>query len=322
MTPQDLCHHVNDIILPALEIQVTISELTACRWLKIKLGYKCKEAKKGIYIDGHKRPDVIKEREAFIKQIDEYELYVTYNFCHMIMLIWPDYRMMATYHDGTLDCIPPTLAPGEKEHVVVFQDKSIFHANEYCQQSWMAENQQAIWKKGHGRAVHVSDFISETIGRIALSEDQIAEQMTWLANLRLPAFEARKIIYPRKGFDMWWDLTQLIKQVELTIKVFEYTHPDCVAIFVFDWSSAHEGFAENALNVNNMNIHHGARQRKLHDTVIPLNNPPPAQGEEDMRGHVQRMYFPDDHPKPELRGKPKGIKVILQERKSIWDKYT
>jgi len=51
------------------------------------------------------------------------------------MLIYPDYRMMATYHNGTLDCIPPMLAPGEKEHVVVFQDKSIFHANEYCQQS-------------------------------------------------------------------------------------------------------------------------------------------------------------------------------------------
>jgi len=42
----------------------------------------------------------------------------------------------------------------------------------------MAEDQQAIRKKGHRRAVQVSDFISETIGWIALSEDQVAEQMT------------------------------------------------------------------------------------------------------------------------------------------------
>jgi len=61
-------------------------------------------------------------------------------------------------------------------------------------------------------------------------------------------------------------------------------HTNCTAIFIFDWSSAHKGFAENAPNINNMNINPGGRQRKLRDTVIPLNNPDPAPGEEDMRG--------------------------------------
>ena len=75
--PQMLCLHVNDVILPALEIKAKISELTAKQWLKLKLGYECKEAKKGIYIDGHECPDVIKEREVFIAQINTYELYVT-----------------------------------------------------------------------------------------------------------------------------------------------------------------------------------------------------------------------------------------------------
>jgi hypothetical protein len=77
MTPQVLCHHINQTLLPALEIKATISESTAQRWLKYKLGYECKEARKGIYIDGHERPDVIKEREAFIDQINRYEWYVT-----------------------------------------------------------------------------------------------------------------------------------------------------------------------------------------------------------------------------------------------------
>jgi len=75
--PQMLCLHVNDVILPALEIEAKISKTTAKRWLKLRLGYECKEAKKGIYIDGHERPDVIKEREAFIAQINIYEPYVT-----------------------------------------------------------------------------------------------------------------------------------------------------------------------------------------------------------------------------------------------------
>jgi hypothetical protein len=96
------------------------------------------------------------------------------------------------------------------------------------------QDQQAIQKKRHGQVVHVSDFISETIGQIKLSRDQISEQLTQLAEYRLPAFEAQKIIYPRKGFDVWWDLTQLIDQVKHTITIFEHTHPDCVVIFIFD----------------------------------------------------------------------------------------
>ena len=80
VTPRTLCHHTNKVILPALGIQATISESTARRWLKFRLGYECKEAKKGVYIDGHERPDVIKEREAFINQLDRYEQYVICDF--------------------------------------------------------------------------------------------------------------------------------------------------------------------------------------------------------------------------------------------------
>jgi hypothetical protein len=46
----------------------------------LRLGYECKEAKKGIYIDGHECPDVIKEWEAFISEIGGYQQYVTYDF--------------------------------------------------------------------------------------------------------------------------------------------------------------------------------------------------------------------------------------------------
>jgi hypothetical protein len=158
------------------------------------------------------------------------------------------------------------------------------------------QDQQVIWKKGHGWVVHVSDFISETIGQIKLSRDQISKQLTQPAEHHLPAFEAWKIIYPGKGFDAWWDLTQLIDQVKHTITIFEHTHPDCVAIFIFDQSSAHEGFAENALNVNNINVGIRKKQRKLHNTVIPLSNPEPAPSEEDTCSQVQKMCFLDDHP--------------------------
>lgn len=77
VTPRIFCRHTNEVILPTLGIDTTITESTAQRWLRLKLGYQCKEAKKGIYIDGHERPDVIKEREEFIDQIfNRFEWYV------------------------------------------------------------------------------------------------------------------------------------------------------------------------------------------------------------------------------------------------------
>jgi hypothetical protein len=62
ITPKLLCHHVNETILPALDLtqkNASISEQTAVNWLK-KLGYSCKDVRKGVYHDGHERPDVIK----------------------------------------------------------------------------------------------------------------------------------------------------------------------------------------------------------------------------------------------------------------------
>jgi len=202
------------------------------------------------------------------------------------------------------------------------QDETVFHTNEYHRRVWLAQDQQPICKKGGGRAIHVSDFISKTIGRIRLTPEQISEQLLLHPNLWLASFKARKIIYPGKGFDDWWDLKQLIKQIKMTISIFEITNRNCVTIFVFDQSSAHEGFAEDALNVNHMNVNPGGKQKRLHDTIIPLSNLDPAPSEEDTHGNIQRMCFTDDHDDPELRGHPKGLCAVLMECKSVWDKYT
>ena len=46
-------------------------------------------------------------------------------------------RLMATYDDKTLECIPPTLGPGEEEHVLVPQDECINSNNEGHCWMWM-----------------------------------------------------------------------------------------------------------------------------------------------------------------------------------------
>jgi len=77
VAPQTFYNHINTAILPILGINASISESTVQQWLQLKLGYQCKEATKGMYVDGHECPDVIKERESFIERIcNNFEQYV------------------------------------------------------------------------------------------------------------------------------------------------------------------------------------------------------------------------------------------------------
>ena len=63
MTVLDFCNWVNGTLLPMVRehhqnIPSNISISTACRWLH-KLGFKPSSSRKGVYIDGHERDDVV-----------------------------------------------------------------------------------------------------------------------------------------------------------------------------------------------------------------------------------------------------------------------
>ena len=113
--------------------------------------------------------------------------------------------------------------------------------------------------------------------------------------------DARKIIYPGSQGDKWWDMEQLIDQVKSTITIFNKAHPDSIALFVFDCSSAHAALAPDALHAFDMNKSNGGKQRRQHDTVIPMSNPDPTH-----RGKPQKMT--------DEQGQQKGLKQVLEER--------
>lgn len=81
ITPHQLCHQINEVVIPALGLtgpNSSISEQTAINWLH-KLGYLCKDIKKGIYHDGHECPDVVVYRKTFLEQMQKYERCVTHH---------------------------------------------------------------------------------------------------------------------------------------------------------------------------------------------------------------------------------------------------
>lgn len=92
--------------------------------------------------------------------------------------------------------------------------------------------------------------------------------------------------------------------------------PDKAFVFIFDNSSAHGSFAPDALTVTKMTVNPaGKNTPNMHDTIIPSNNP------HRVGGTIQNMQFPShlpcEHQYKIYEGKPKGMQVILEERKLI-----
>jgi len=157
ISPIKLQRDINETIIPGLGLDLgkaTISENCARHWLK-RLGYELTMVKKGIYIDGHERPDVVDYRKTFLNTIAKNE------------------HLRNMYDDKDLEIIQPTLNPMEWKHIPIHHDESIFRPNELQQRVWVMGGKMLLQKKGQGKAIHVSDFITEETGRLSLSEEQV-----------------------------------------------------------------------------------------------------------------------------------------------------
>ena len=76
------------------------------------------------------------------------------------------------------------------------------------------------------------------------------------------------------------------------IAEFKYPPEKNIVVFIFDQSSCHKAYANNAHIASRMNVRPGGKQPCMHDTV--------------WAGQVQKLV--DD------KGVPKGMKKVLEER--------
>jgi hypothetical protein len=115
---------------------------------------------------------------------------------------------MPTFTGDNLEIqINPELNEGEKPHHVVTHDETTFQSNDGLKSGWMPEGEQPLRKKGQGRSIHVSEFITNTIGRLKLNQQQIYEFGESVPH------EARVMMNPGKNFDGRWNVEKLIDQV-------------------------------------------------------------------------------------------------------------
>ncbi|TFL05134.1 hypothetical protein BDV98DRAFT_501471, partial [Pterulicium gracile] len=136
--------------------------------------------------------------------------------------------------------------------------------------------EQPLKKKGVGRGVHCSDFVSSVHGHLV---------------------EAGKSLEYGKNHEGYWP--QTCSQSRYFVLFNSTRHPGHFAVVLVDNSRGHLTYAKNALRVGDMNFNSGGSQPCMRARWYKCA---------DGLRVSQQMVFPEDYETTDLRGKPKGMK--------------
>ena len=71
--------------------------------------------------------------------------------------------------------IPPILEPNEKEIILITHDECIFYSNDGKRGVWAKSGELPLRKKGNGRSIMISEFLTDECGRLKLNPQQHQE---------------------------------------------------------------------------------------------------------------------------------------------------
>ena len=278
MTAASFCEWVNNELLPSSTLPPffprTITVRTATRWLH-KLGFQPMSHKKGAYVDGHEREDVVTYRKHYLKELDELRK------SHLPPPPCSD------EHDTT----PHDATELRKSLILIFHDESIFNTNEGQTWIWGTGDRPYIQPKTKGAGIMVSDFITQHHGFLRLTDQQHAIITSWKPNFPKSARVLLEYGGDKEGY---WSAEKFMANVKDAADIADFLYPTELhtIVWLFDQSSCHRAFSDTALNVRRMNVRPGGAQPCMRDTV--------------WAGRVQKLV--DD------MGIPRGMRKVLEER--------
>ncbi|RPA79191.1 hypothetical protein BJ508DRAFT_363381 [Ascobolus immersus RN42] len=221
----------------------SVTERQIRRWLH-KLGYSWKDIRKGVYIDGHEREDVVEYRAKFVEQMQNIF----------------DSGLLVRLDEETGEVImpkPENIPNGRKPIMLFTHDESTFNANDGIRSAWLLKGHQILRPKARGKGIMVSDVITQ-IGRLVVP-DHITEADMIKAGLNPGRRDAAEML--EYGKDNWWDSEKMCKHIlEVVEPMAKLVYPDCELVFLFDNATNHSCFAPDALNVTEMNLNPGGKQ--------------------------------------------------------------
>ena len=283
MTVTSFCQWVNNELLPNSILEPgyprKVALETARKWLH-ELGFEVLQMSKGVFIDGHERPDVVESRVEFLKKMTE---------CGFLRPNNAPSKEAAQ----ALPAVPHMSKEEGEKHIVWFHDESAYNTTEDTPTLWGEKGKQPIKPKGRGSSIMVSHFIEEKDGYLALSDEQYDfEVMNTDQEVEKSACVLLEIGENREGY---WNSDLFMEQIAKAVKIAEVKYPPSQGYhhtWCFDHSCNHTAFADDALLAAKMNKGPGGKQRNMHDTV--------------WNGQPQTMTLPD--------GRPKGAELVLRER--------
>ena len=135
-------------------------KVTARKWLH-ELGFHIIDAKKGTYVDGNERSDVVKYRAKFLRKM------VALRFLNRDNAPTPEARLALP------EDLETPRADVLSKTIVLFHDESTFQANDYEQTQWRTKGDHFLVPKSKGTGIIVSDFISEQDGYLKLTDEEL-----------------------------------------------------------------------------------------------------------------------------------------------------
>ena len=282
MTVSSFTSWVNKTLLPNSALDPGFPRSISCetgrRWLH-SMGFFVKKSSKGIYVDGHERPDVVDSRKTFIYRM------VELGFLHS----------SNAPNENAAACLPPVTSSVTENDItktiIWFHDESTFNANEDQTTQWGDHSMQVIRPKSKGAGLMVSDFVEEKGGYLALSDAEYDLEKELDASIK----QSARVLFEYGNNHGYWDSEKFLKQMDDALKIAEIKYPPSGGyrhVFLFDHSCGHTAYSKDALVASRMNRKDGGKQPRMRDTV--------------WEGNTQRMLHVD--------GTPKGVETVLKER--------
>ena len=246
--------------------------------------------RKGIFIDGHERPDVVEYRKQFLETLETLSPY--------LVEFTSDGRMQEKVYPAGCEVGGSKCRPV----IIITHDESIFSANDGKHQAWVPENGTILRPKGKGKGIMVSDFLLPWSRLNLLSLPRTRQQE--LLDLGIPLEAAVLFEYGQE--EGYWDGKMLVQQaVSKALPIAEALYPGYSFLFLFDNATNHSSYADDALIASKMNKTDGGQQPFLRDGWFR---------DGDIIRHQAMWYIGED---PSRTRTQKGVERVLKER-GLW----
>ncbi|CAB1096333.1 unnamed protein product [Ectocarpus sp. CCAP 1310/34] len=354
-----------------------ISLSTATTWLK-KLGCEYHGGKNGLYFDGHDDPETINYRNnEFLPELwkvrDHMEVWISVT--NEEAVDWdidvhqvpeadrlPDSSGVWVCVDDleqALADLPEDLQarvqskkkyPDGKRALLLYQDESIFRANDDQKYAWYRREQRVVTKKSPGQGIMVSGTIIHNVGFFSASPAQIdqanrnrkmrcresAAAARRGENVKEEKYRAIDMLHVDEDGNSWsyhlfeygknkegyWTGLKMLDHMNDVLDMVGVLYPEYKPVCLFDWTSCHDCLEVGAPRVSGMNV--GFGQMRNGEELAPMDAVTILEECPGFKvGDTQHLVFQrgDDPPfyaqhlRPaEYVGKLKGMRQILFER--------